>query len=91
MNIPRGAVLHIPSSGRKGTLQRPLQHLYPLEVATHFSQPEQCNKEEFVETGSDTGGMQESGEPEQVRPRQAAATIAHGDRLAACSILESDP
>ena len=36
----RGAVLHVPSSGGNGTLQRPLQHLYPLEVASHQMQQE---------------------------------------------------
>ncbi len=31
---PRGAVLHVPSSGNNNnTLQRPLQRLYPIEVA----------------------------------------------------------
>ena len=37
---PRGAVLQIPSSGSNGILQHPLQHLYPLELASHSVQHE---------------------------------------------------
>ena len=34
----RGAILHVPSSGGNGVLQRPIQRMYPLEtVVNHDS------------------------------------------------------
>ena len=92
---PRGAILHVPSSGSNGTLQRPLQHLYPLEVAaTPILQ--ECGREDpvprtvAVETVLESPEMTGGGtEPQQERPRQAAAADTR-DRLAAYAVLESE-
>ena len=31
----RGAILHVPSSGGNGVLQRPIQRIYPLETVVN--------------------------------------------------------
>ena len=87
---PRGAVLHVPSSGRTGMLQRPLQHLYPLEVTTQSPQQDpNTGEEQLVETDIEFENTQESEEPELLRPQRKAAAEAR-NRLAACSIIEND-
>ena len=92
---PRGAVLHVPSSGGQGTLQRPLQRLFPIEVVDQPTQPRDSGRNDSapdpaesaseMEPGPDTGG-----ELTQARPRRSAASDAR-DRLAACALLERDP
>ena len=87
---PRGAVLHVPSSGSNGTLQRPLQRLYPLELAVH-SVLQEPSREDPVPDVVETAPELDPGvvRPHQARPRRAAATDAR-NRLAACAVLESD-
>jgi hypothetical protein len=88
---PRGAVLHVPSGGNDGVLQRPIQHLYPLEVAATTTR----NTEVIPPIGLSPVSPQVDSEPTsnaespRVRPRRAAASEAR-DRLAAYAILESE-
>ena len=88
----RGAVLHVPSSGGEGTLRRPLQRLYPIEVADRPVQREEVDS--VPETGPKTpepepehGGAGAEA-PTRGRPRQSAATEAR-DRLAAYTLCLS--
>ena len=86
----RGAILHVPAT--KTTLQRPLQHLFPLEmkVQTTTVPPAETSDDDLEPTHTDD---HESSEPDQtedsvpVRPRREAATEAR-NRLAACAIAE---
>ena len=89
----RGAVLHIPSNKGIKTLQRPLQHLYPLEVtskSTEHSQegsPADTPSVDTVRNDSpnDTAGTTDS-ENSRTRPSRTAAR----DRLVACALSERE-
>ena len=87
---PRGAVLRVSSGS--GTLQRPLQRLYPLETAAEYeleSKPGDPS-EACPETAREEAIQSQTGtEPPQSRPQRAAAAEAR-DRLAAYAILESN-
>ena len=96
--VTRGAVLHVPSSGGNGLLQRPLQHLYPLEVAAHTLPQESSDTSsdkvpDTAGTGLDIPQMEpepgSAADTRRVRPRRAAAMNAR-NRLAACAVLESN-
>jgi len=81
----RGAILHVPSSGGDGVLQRPIQRLYPLEI---MEKPKSIVSEP-VETIVDHAENSETEKYVQWRPRRAAAIEAR-NKLAVCATLEND-
>lgn len=95
---PRGAVLHVPSSGSQGTLQRPLQHLFPIEVVDRPAQPRGSRQSDPVPDPPENAPEMDPGPgtdvdetvSTRVRPRRSAASEAR-DKLAACALIERDP
>ena len=88
---PRGAVLHVPSSGGNGTLQRPLQRLYPLEITACSTpvSPDQHSQESPVSSTDNEVRLEDEVPPSSRRSQRVAARTAR-DRMAACAVLEED-
>ena len=92
----RGAVLHVPSNKGIKTLQRPLQHFYPLEVPSKFTEhsqegsPADTPSVDTIRNDSqnDTAGTTDS-ENSQMRPSRTAAREAK-DCLVACALSERE-
>ena len=78
-NHTRGAILHVPSSGHAGVLQRPIQRLYPIETTAESvleNTTEDCDTKQDINC-----------DIEQERPRRSAASEARKG-IAACAALE---
>lgn len=79
----RAATVRISKNGRTSTLDRPIQHLYPLEVMS--DNPIMTEQE----TSSEDGQNSESEQLSTTRPRRSAAEQAR-DRILAQAISEWD-
>jgi len=89
----RGAILHVPTSGGNGVLQRPLQRLYPLEItvqATRQENTEDSTMTTQVTRQANTECTDKVSEPRSLRPRRSAAVEAR-DKIAACTLTDNDP
>ena len=73
----RAATVRVSNNGRTSTLNRPIQHLYPLEVASHA---DGCEQKDCEPTEQEI--LLEQPDP---RPRRSAATRAR-DRILAQAI-----
>ena len=79
----RAATVRVSKNGRTSTLDRPIQHLYPLEVLADKSTAIE------PETNSEDGPNSESEQPRITRPRRSASDQAR-DRILAQAISEWD-
>ena len=86
----RAAVLRVSNQGRASKhLRRPVQRLYPIEMAVTTTEKNQRNPEQETEYDSDTTpGPNPCQTPVRQQPRQAAA-LSTRDRLMALA-LDSD-
>ncbi len=86
---PRGAVLHVPScENNNNTLQRPLQRMYPVEVAElpgssgeDFAPHSPEIAQETPEMEPEPGGVIG---PSQSRPRRIASNSCQGQAGSVC-------
>ena len=72
------------NKGRTSTLDRPIQHLYPMEIVAHSNAVSERDTEEN-HGATDNELIPELPEPRTSRPRRSAAAQAH-DRILAQAI-----
>lgn len=79
----RAATVRVSKNGRTSTLDRPIQHLYPLEIVSH----EDAESEKETEEACESTERETLPEQPASRPRRSAATQAR-DRIFAQAVAE---